>query len=148
MNSLQELSWSLISCCPTWHQLRTVANAERSMLPISVRCPLSCFNQLCWYARFWTCLHWTYVLIRVGWYWNWDKSTPGVCYIPFKSNENERKKCFDPVTASSLVKTFWVMHYIEVQKLFFHNMGFMGIKRCRILRRFQKYKLVLKTKCT
>jgi hypothetical protein len=59
-----------------------------------------------------------YVLcIRVGWYWNWDKSTPDVCYIPFKSNANKRKKCFDPVTASSLGKTFWVMHYIE--KYFF-----------------------------
>jgi hypothetical protein len=85
--------------------------------------------------------------IRVGWYWNWDKSTPEVCYIPFKSNENKRKKWVDPVTASSLVKTFWVMHYIEVPH-FFHNMDFMGIKRCRILCRFQKYKLALVTKCT
>jgi hypothetical protein len=34
------------------------------------------------------------------------------------------------------------------QKLFFHNIGFMGIKRRRILRRLQKYKLVLMTKCT
>jgi hypothetical protein len=34
------------------------------------------------------------------------------------------------------------------QKWFFHNIGFMGIKRCRILCRFQKYKLVLVTKCT
>jgi hypothetical protein len=33
-------------------------------------------------------------------------------------------------------------------KFFFHNMDFMGIKRCRILRRFQKYKLTLVTKCT
>jgi hypothetical protein len=32
--------------------------------------------------------------------------------------------------------------------IFFHNIGFMGIKRRRILRRFQKYKLVLVTKCT
>jgi hypothetical protein len=52
------------------------------------------------------------------------------------------------MTASSLVKTFWVMHYIEVQNFVFHNIDFMGIKRCRILRRFQKYKLTLVTKCT
>jgi hypothetical protein len=44
--------------------------------------------------------------IRVGYYCNWDKSTPEVCYIPAKSNENKRKKCFDPVTASSLAKTY------------------------------------------
>jgi hypothetical protein len=30
------------------------------------------------------------------------------------------------VTPSSLVKTFWVIHYR------FHNMGFMGINRCGI----------------
>jgi hypothetical protein len=30
-----------------------------------------------------------------------------------------KKKYFDPVTASSLVKTFWVMHYIEVINCFF-----------------------------
>jgi hypothetical protein len=40
---------------------------------------------------------------------------PKVCYIPFKSDENNQKKCFDPVTASS----FWVMHYKEVQKFVF-----------------------------
>jgi hypothetical protein len=57
------------------------------------------------------------------------------------------KKCFDPVTASSLVKTFWVMHYIEF-KIFFQNMDFMGIKRRRIARRFQKCNLTLVTKCT
>jgi hypothetical protein len=33
-------------------------------------------------------------------------------------------------------------------KFFSHNMDFMGIKRRRILRRFQKYKLTLVTKCT
>jgi hypothetical protein len=33
-------------------------------------------------------------------------------------------------------------------KFCFHTMGFMGIKRRRVERRFQKYKLVLKTKCT
>jgi hypothetical protein len=42
------------------------------------------------------------------------------------------------------------MHYIHrgPKNFFFHNMDFMGIKRCRILRIFQKYKLTLVTKCT
>jgi hypothetical protein len=43
--------------------------------------------------------------------------TPKVCYLPFQSNENKRKKSFDPGIASSLVKTFWVMHNIVVQNL-------------------------------
>jgi hypothetical protein len=30
-----------------------------------------------------------------------------------------KKKFFDPVTASSLITTFWVMHYIRVKKFFF-----------------------------
>jgi hypothetical protein len=65
----------------------------------------------------------------VGWYWNWDKSTPEVCYIPFISNENKPKKCFDPVTSSSLDKTFWVIHYIEVQNFFSHNMDFSCVSK-------------------
>jgi hypothetical protein len=54
------------------------------------------------------------------------------------------------VTASSLVKTFWVMNYIDCRgsKIVFHNMDFMAIKRRRILCRFQKYKHTLVTKCT
>jgi hypothetical protein len=40
------------------------------------------------------------------------------------------------------------MQYIWVKNDFFRNIGFMGIKRRRILCRFQKYKLVLVTKCT
>jgi hypothetical protein len=53
------------------------------------------------------------------------------------------------VTVSSLVTTFWVMDYMYKGPTFFiHNMGFMGIKRDRILRRFQKYKLTLVAKCT
>jgi hypothetical protein len=32
-----------------------------------------------------------------------------------------------PVTASSLVLTFWVIHYIRVKK-YFHSVDFMGIK--------------------
>jgi hypothetical protein len=71
-----------------------------------------------------------------------------VTYLSKVTKINEKSVLtFDPVTASSLVKTFWVMHYKEV-KFFFHNMDFMGIKRCRILCRFQKYKLTLVPKCT
>jgi hypothetical protein len=73
--------------------------------------------------------------------------TPVVCCIPFKSKENERKNYFDPVTASSLVPTFWVNNYIRVKKIF-HNVDFIRNKRRRILRRFQKYKLTSVTKCT
>jgi hypothetical protein len=36
-----------------------------------------------------------------------------------KSTENSNKNVFDPVTASSLVTTFWVMHYIRVQNFLF-----------------------------
>jgi hypothetical protein len=43
---------------------------------------------------------------------------------------------------------FWVIHYIRAQKICFHNVDNMGVKRCRILRRFQKCKLTLVTKCT
>jgi hypothetical protein len=71
-----------------------------------------------------------------------------VTYLP-KVPRIAKKILFDPVTASSLVTTFWVMHYTYKSPQFFiHNMGFMAIKRHRILHRFQKYKLVLVTKCT
>jgi hypothetical protein len=59
----------------------------------------------------------------------------------------QKNNFFGPLASSAEVMTFWVMHYIEAKNCF-HNVGFMGIKRCRIERRFQKYKLVLKTKCT
>jgi hypothetical protein len=53
--------------------------------------------------------------------------------MPLISNENRFKKCLDTVTSSSLVTTFWVIHYIGVHPhIFFHNIAFMGIKRCRI----------------
>jgi hypothetical protein len=55
---------------------------------------------------------------------------------------------FGPLAASSQVYTLRAMQYIWVKNDFFHNIGFKGIKRCRILVRFQKYKLVLVTKCT
>jgi hypothetical protein len=82
---------------------------------------------------------------RVGWDWNWDKSAPEICYIPFKSNENRFNKFFDPVTASWLATSFWVIHYIRVNKPF--SLNFMGVNSGRILLRFQKYKLTLVIKC-
>jgi hypothetical protein len=71
------------------------------------------------------------------------QSTPEVCYLPFKSNENKLKKCSGLVTASSLVKTFWVMQYKEVQKIFPYNMDFMGIKEMQICTYISKIKYKL-----
>jgi hypothetical protein len=56
----------------------------------------------------------------LGWVDFWlfyifNKSTPEICYIPSKSTENSKQICLDPVTSSSLVIIFWVMHYIRVQ---------------------------------
>jgi hypothetical protein len=71
-----------------------------------------------------------------------------VAYLP-KVPKISKKKLFDPVTASSLVMTFWVMHYIRVQNFLFTIWTYgYDIKRRRILRRFQKYKHTLVTKCT
>jgi hypothetical protein len=88
---------------------------------------------------------WKYLYTAPQWgglildfFYIFNKSTPGICYIPSKCNENSKNKIFDPVSASSLVTTFWVMHYIGVQNFFIHNTDFMGIKRRRMLRRFQK----------
>jgi hypothetical protein len=52
------------------------------------------------------------------------------------------------VTSSSLVTTIWFIRYKRSKQIFPHNMNFMGLKRSRILRRFQKYKLTLVIKCT
>jgi hypothetical protein len=41
----------------------------------------------------------------------------------------------------SLAERSWSIH-------FFSNKGFLGFKRRRILRRFQKYQLILVAKCT
>jgi hypothetical protein len=61
--------------------------------------------------------------IRVGWFWTFfyifNKSTPEICYTPSKSTKNSKKHFLDPVTASSLVLTFWVMHSIMVQNFLF-----------------------------
>jgi hypothetical protein len=57
--------------------------------------------------------------VDFGLFYILNKSTLAICYIPSKSTENSKKNVFDPVTASSLVTTFWVMHHINVKKNFF-----------------------------
>jgi hypothetical protein len=57
--------------------------------------------------------------VDFGLFYIFNKSTPENCYIPSKSTENSKKKFFDPVTASSLVTTFWVIYYIRVQNFLF-----------------------------
>jgi hypothetical protein len=58
----------------------------------------------------------------LGWVDFWlfyifNKHTPEVCCMPFKSTVRKMKKnLFDPVTTSSLVLTSWVIHYIRVKK--------------------------------
>jgi hypothetical protein len=84
------------------------------------------------------CMYCALGWVDFGLFYIFNTSTPEICYLPSKSTENSKKKFFHPVTTSSLVTTFWVMHYIRVQN-FFHNMDFMGIKRRRILCRFQKF---------
>jgi hypothetical protein len=59
---------------------------------------------------------------RVGWFWTFFTFSTKVplrfvAYLP--KVPKIAKKCFDPVTSSSLVTTFWVMHYIRVQHFFF-----------------------------
>jgi hypothetical protein len=73
-----------------------------------------------------------------------NKCSRVVCCIPFKSQENEKK--FVLTHRPSLVLTFWVIHNIRVKIFFLHNIGLMGIKRRRILRRIHKHKLTLVTK--
>jgi hypothetical protein len=86
--------------------------------------------RICWYPYQHICMMKNFFLLptgtvhsRVGWFWtffyNLNKSTPEICYIPTKSTENSKTKFVVPVTASSLVTTFWVMYYIRVQKFFF-----------------------------
>jgi hypothetical protein len=45
-----------------------------------------------------------------------------------KATKIDKIKCFDPVTASSLVTTFWVIHYIctEGSNVFFSQYGLYG----------------------
>jgi hypothetical protein len=84
----------------------------------------------------------TYTVIiysRVGWYWNLDKSTTEVCDIPFKSNENKQKKVFGPSDRFIIGQSILGHALYRGTTKYFHNMDFMGIKSCKILRRFQKY---------
>jgi hypothetical protein len=50
----------------------------------------------------------------------WD-----LLYIPSKSTKNTKKQIFDPVTASSLVMTFWVVHY-KGYKILYSQYGLHG----------------------
>jgi hypothetical protein len=84
--------------------------------------------------------------IRVSWYWNQDHCQGGEVSFCCKSLQNMFKNVFGLLAASSQVYTFRAMQYICMgQKWFFHNIGFMDIKRRRISHKFQKYKLVLVT---
>jgi hypothetical protein len=76
----------------------------------------------------------------VGWVEFWlfyifSKSTTEICCFPFKSKENFIRN-FGPVILSHS------LYCIRVNKSFYHNVDFMGIKKT-ILRRFHKYKLTL-----
>jgi hypothetical protein len=60
--------------------------------------------------------------------------------------QNRQKKFFDRARAPWRGRKKAHRHISGVKKIFF-NPIMMGIKKRRILRRFQKYKLVLGTKC-
>jgi hypothetical protein len=85
---------------------------------------------------------------RVGQFLTFFILHAGIRCPPCKNVENNKKKFFRSIDL------YRRGHYIlghalyRGQKIFFHNVGLMGIKRLRILRRFQKYKLTLVTKCT
>jgi hypothetical protein len=38
-----------------------------------------------------------------------------ICCTPFKNEKKLQKKLFDQVTASALVTTFWVIHFIRAE---------------------------------
>jgi hypothetical protein len=72
---------------------------------------------------------------RVGWFWTFFKFSTKVplrfvTYLP--KVPKIAKKNLDPVTASSLVMTFWVMHYIyKGSKFFFSQFGLQKKKLSR-----------------
>jgi hypothetical protein len=78
---------------------------------------------------------------------HFQQKSSGGLFIFIKKYENIFPKFLGPPASSAEVMTFRVMHYIRVRNCFW-TMGFMGIKRRRIVRRFQKYKLALASKCT
>jgi hypothetical protein len=57
----------------------------------------------------------------VGWVDIGTRTILPVMFVIYISKvlEIDKNKCFDPVTASSWVTTFWVMQYIRVQNFFF-----------------------------
>jgi hypothetical protein len=89
----------------------------------------------------------------VGWLWTFfyifNKSTPQICYNTYLPNVAKiAKKKF--LTQWPL--HHWWLHFgactIKSSKKIFPQYGLHGYQRCRILCRFQKYKLTLVTKCT
>jgi hypothetical protein len=69
-----------------------------------------------------------------------NTSTPDICYMPPKSSKNSNKTIFGPSDLFIIGHNFLGHALYKGPNKFFHNMDFMGIKRWRILRRFQKYK--------
>jgi hypothetical protein len=93
----------------------------------------------------------THVHCTVGWV-NFGQNFDFFMRVPLEYMPFYRKqqKKFFLVKWPSKERSFFAgssTTCIRVQ-LFFHNTGFMGIKRRRILPRFQKYKLTFVTKCT
>jgi hypothetical protein len=88
---------------------------------------------------------------RVGWFWTFFTFSTKVplrfvIYLP--KVPKIAKKMFGPSNRFIIGHDFLGHALYKGPKFVFHNMDFMGTKRCRILRRFQKYKLTLVTKCT
>jgi hypothetical protein len=65
---------------------------------------------------------------------------------PYKSGKNRIKNFIGHSTSIAEVKAFLGHALYKAPKICFHNVGLMGVKRRRILHRFQKYKLTLVTK--
>jgi hypothetical protein len=67
---------------------------------------------------------------------------------PLKKSRGNDKKLVFLSNRFSIGLGHTEQYTIKGWKFFFNNLDNMGIKRCRILRRFQKYKLTIVTKCT
>jgi hypothetical protein len=75
-----------------------------------------------------------------------QKYPSDLLHTPTKSTENSKKKILP--SELFIIGHDFLGHSLYKDPIFFHNMDFMDTKRRRILRRFQKYKLNLVTKCT
>jgi hypothetical protein len=65
-----------------------------------------------------------------------------------KVRKTTEKKCFGQQISRRKVMEY-IDHPVHMsQKFFLQNIGFMGIKKRRILRRFQKYQFIVVAKCT